>query len=91
MNTGRLPSSIEELVPDYLQAVPSDPFNGEPMRFVVTDDGIVIYSVGEDGEDDGGVVALQETRPRLPDVGFRLLRPDRRGLLILDEPPPDDE
>jgi hypothetical protein len=91
MHTGRLPSSIQELVPDYLKAVPSDPFNGEPMRFVATDDGIVIYSVGEDGEDDGGLVALQETRPRLPDVGFRLFRLDRRGLLILDEPPPDDE
>ena len=61
------------------------------MRFAVTDEGIVIYSVYEDGEDDGGIVARQETQPRYLDIGFRLFRPDRRGLLIIDEPPPEDD
>lgn len=91
LHDGRLPESIEELIPDYLEAVPTDPFSGEPMRFAVTDEGIVIYSVYEDGEDDGGIAVRQETRPNYLDIGFRLLKADRRGLLIIDEPPPEDD
>ena len=91
LDTNRLPTSIEELVPDYLDAVPTDPFSGEPMRLAVTDEGVVIYSVYDDGEDDGGIVARQETRPQYLDIGFRLLKADRRGLLIIDEPPLEDD
>ncbi len=95
LKTGRLPESIDELVPEQLDAVPTDPFDGQPMRFKTTDDGIVIYSVDENLTDDGG--DLVEThdnkgkrlRPR--DVGFRLHRPDRRGLIILDVPPPAED
>jgi hypothetical protein len=84
--TGRLPTSLAELVPDYLEAVPSDPFDGQPMRFAVTDKGIVIYSVGEDLVDDGGLVARLEKRPYFRDTGFRLFKPQHRGLLLTDEP-----
>jgi hypothetical protein len=88
--TGSLPDSLEALVPDYLDVVPTDPFDGQPMRFAVTEHGVVIYSIGENLEDDGGSVARQKIRPKLPDVGFRLHKPEHRGLILTDEPPPGD-
>lgn len=89
--TGRLPGSLEELVPSYVDAVPLDPFDGQPMRFAKAEKGIVIYSIDEDLTDDGGVVTRQKTRPHFRDVGFRLFEPEHRGLLLTDEPPPDDD
>ena len=85
LNTGRLPNSPNELVPDYIDEWPTDPFDGQPMRFAVTDDGIVIYSMDENAIDDGGSVAPVEGETRPRDVGFRLFRLDRRGLLIIED------
>jgi len=51
---GKLPEELSQLVPDYLAAVPEDPFDGTPLRYRCTGRGFVIYSVGEDGNDDGG-------------------------------------
>lgn len=50
----RLPTSLDELVPQYLRSVPEDPFDGHPIRFKLLEKGYVIYSVGRDGVDDGG-------------------------------------
>jgi len=51
---GRLPKGFEELVPKFLPQVPTDPYNGQPMRYAVKEGGYVIYSVGINGVDDGG-------------------------------------
>ena len=51
---GKLPEGLDELVPDYLDAVPIDPFDGKPLRYEPTDTGAIVYSVGTDGIDDGG-------------------------------------
>jgi hypothetical protein len=37
-----------------LKSLPIDPYDGKPMRLVVLDGQPVIYSVGRDGQDDGG-------------------------------------
>lgn len=42
---GRLPERLEELVPRWLNAIPTDPFDGQPLRYRVTDKGFRIYSV----------------------------------------------
>ena len=65
-----LPEKLEELVPAFLDAVPTDPFDGEPIRYRVDEDRYTVYSVGPDGVDDGGHVALPESRNEPPDVGF---------------------
>ena len=91
LTEGRLPQSLDELVPDYLDAVPVDPFDGQPIRLAVIDKGIVVYSIGDDLIDDGGLVGLQETRPYYRDGGIRLFKPEHRGLLLTDEPNPLDE
>ncbi|HTY87567.1 MAG TPA: hypothetical protein VMB80_08895 [Candidatus Acidoferrum sp.] len=51
---GRLPENLNELVPQFLSAVPSDPFDGQPLRYHCLAGGYVVYSIGQDGHDDGG-------------------------------------
>jgi hypothetical protein len=75
---GRWPAALADLVPDYLPQVPLDPYDGAPLRYRRLDDGVVIYSVGLDGKDDGG--NLNRDRPMDPgtDLGFRLWDVARR-------------
>ncbi len=51
---GKVPQRLEELVPQYLKEVPSDPFDGNPIRYRRTEPGYRLYSVSEDGQDNGG-------------------------------------
>ncbi len=53
MKTGRLPETLDELVPDYLAAVPLDDFDGKPIRYSAAKK--IVYTVGEDLKDDGGL------------------------------------
>jgi len=58
---GRRPQTLDELVPEYLPAVPLDPFDGKPFRYK-PDDGI-LYSVGKSLRDlDGKAYAPDTTR-----------------------------
>ncbi|HUU59585.1 MAG TPA: hypothetical protein VMZ50_08580 [Phycisphaerae bacterium] len=59
---GRRPAALSDLVPEYLSALPSDPFSadGEPIRYAPDKDKPVLYSVGQDGKDDGGAFAVGE-------------------------------
>lgn len=51
---GQLPENLNELVPQFISAVPLDPFDGQPLRYHRLTKGYVIYSIGSDGHDDGG-------------------------------------
>lgn len=91
MMNERWPGSLDELVPAYLDAVPEDPFaDGHSLRLAKKERGIVIYSVGDDNVDDGGDVRNVENEHVAPDIGFRLLDPEHRGVVISDEPRPDE-
>ena len=57
---GDWPGALGELVPGYLPSVPLDRLTGEPVRYRVTGDGPVVYSVGVDGDDDGGRPPVDE-------------------------------
>lgn len=50
--SGKTPEGIDVLVPAYLDSVPSDPFDGEPLRLRNADGAASIYSVGSDGKND---------------------------------------
>jgi hypothetical protein len=57
---GRYPASLGELVPEYLPAVPVDFMSGsgEPISYRLKPDGTpLLYSVGANRTDDGGVPA----------------------------------
>jgi hypothetical protein len=56
---GAFPGSLDALSPQFLQEVPHDIINGDPLHYRLTQDGqFVLYSVGWNGTDDGGVVVL---------------------------------
>jgi hypothetical protein len=67
-----------------LPAVPLDPFDGKPLRFVTRTNGVTVYSIGQDGKDDGGADANASTNRQNGDVVFRLYDPDQRGLILPD-------
>jgi hypothetical protein len=50
-----VPATLDALVPRYLPSIPADPFDAGLLRFKKLPLGYVIYSVGRDGVDDGGV------------------------------------
>lgn len=51
---GKRPGTLGELVGEYLDVVPKDPFDGAELRYIRLEEGFVVYSIGEDGSDDGG-------------------------------------
>ncbi len=52
---GRLPDRMEAMVPELLRAVPRDWFSDTPLHYRRKPDGsFLLYSVGLDGEDNGG-------------------------------------
>ncbi len=52
---GKLPGTPDELVPEFIPAVPIDPCDGKLLRYHPHADGMyLLYSVGLDGKDDGG-------------------------------------
>jgi hypothetical protein len=51
---GRLPDSLDELPPKWLDTVPTDPFDDKPIRYKKLTQGFVTYSIGPDLKDDGG-------------------------------------
>jgi hypothetical protein len=75
---GHWPESLEELVPAYLREIPKDPFDGRPLRLNRLVDGLVIYSVGPDGEDNGGTFDQERWDRQGSDVGLRVLDVGKR-------------
>jgi hypothetical protein len=53
---GAFPKTLTELVPKYLPAIPSDPLSnpGATLGYVADPDRPRVYSVGENGVDNGG-------------------------------------
>jgi len=58
---GAPPPELASLVPEYLAAVPLDPFDpsGSPIRYATQDAAWRVYSVGENFTDDGGRIPVR--------------------------------
>jgi hypothetical protein len=77
---GDWPRSIEELVPTYLDQPINDPLGPGTIHLKRSDDGLLIYSIGGDGEDQGGPIRVELdrgsnssfVRGASTDVGYRL-------------------
>ena len=74
------PAQLADLVPDYLPALPADPITRQPMRYRLQKrHGFVVYSVGENAVDDGGLLwneVPDQGKPKLDDVVFAPIRSD---------------
>jgi hypothetical protein len=52
------PRELAALTPDFVAEIPRDPMDGKPLHYRLNSDGTyVLYSVGDDGKDDGGDVS----------------------------------
>jgi hypothetical protein len=60
LDHGRRPASLDELVPDYLRALPADPFrrDGAPPGYRPRAEHPLLYCLGQDRSDDGGSFAV---------------------------------
>jgi hypothetical protein len=54
---GVYPNRLTELVPQFLQSLPHDPFGTNGFIYRPQTNGFLLYSVGPDGKDDGGTPA----------------------------------
>lgn len=54
--TGSFPERIQDLVPAFIDAVPTDPYDGQQFRY--NPQKRIVYSVGKDGKDSGGSTVL---------------------------------
>lgn len=68
---GRYPEKLDELVPEFLPGVPEDPYFEKGFVYKRGDDPSVkgsytLYSVGDDGEDNGGLRAEHEHDALVP-------------------------
>ena len=50
---GELPDSLQALLPEYLPAIPIDPYDGQPFRYSKTDK--KVWAIGSDLTDQGGL------------------------------------
>ncbi len=69
---GSPPESLSALVPAFLAEVPVDFMDGKPVRYHRIEDGtFMLYSVGEDGKDDGGDLAYTKKGSSSSDLWAR--------------------
>jgi len=49
------PEQLAALSPQFIQTLVQDPMDGQPLRYRLRADGsFILYSVGDDGQDNGG-------------------------------------
>ena len=66
---GEFPESLDALAPQFIAKVPHDVIGGQPLKYRRTSDGqFVLYSVGWNETDDGGVVVFK--KGETPSVDF---------------------
>lgn len=68
---GRLPRSLEDLIPNFIKEIPQDPYSGQPLVYRLTPYGFKIYGLYWPAIDDGG--NFGEGKMRTWDSGIEFL------------------
>ena len=84
---GSRPDSVDSLDPKFAEGLIDDPYVGGPLKFKPEAGRLVIYSVNQDGKDDGG--KLDDKRKPRPgtDWGLTWWNPEARRRPSLHELP----
>src|SRR5262249_48152133 len=79
---GAWPATLAEIAPNPLPESWTDPYDCNPLRYRKLADGVVIYTLGPDGQDNGGNLSRKAPIQTGTDLGMRLwdadLRPHRQ-------------
>lgn len=84
------PDKVDQLCPQFLAAVLLDPYDGKPLRYRHVQDGVIIYSVGQDAVDNGGNLDREHLISPGVDIGFRLWDVPKRRQPARPKPPPPE-
>lgn len=68
---GRLPAALDELTNGDAESFAIDPYTGEPLKYVPSESGYLLYSLGRDETDQGGV-ARKRYAEEAYDVPFKV-------------------
>lgn len=83
---GDWPATLGDLAPVLPSGfAPVDSFGEADLTLLRTDDGLIVYSVGMDGQDDGGNISPKGREDPGFDLGFRLWDVAARGIVIEPE------
>jgi hypothetical protein len=74
LETGAVPETFDQLATQLVPPASRDPFTADqPLIMKRTDDALLVYSIGPDGEDDGGPVAPGADKVEgNDDIGLRM-------------------
>ncbi len=64
-----------------LKSVPIDPYDGKPFKFATVDGRPIVYSIGRDGQDDGGLVDSNRDQKPVGDLIYRLPATEEQHVL----------
>ncbi len=78
------PANAADLVPRFIDVIPPDPIDGNPIRYAIIPEGIKTWTISDenDNRDNGGDVQRIETgtkKHRPTDFGWVILNPELRG------------
>ena len=89
---GHFPKTLGELVPDYLDEIPLDNFDGKPLKYRFDPAGPVVYSVFQNLTDDGGLEWSHDSLPpgknEPDDLGYQMRLPEAEPLPAPKPSPP---
>ena len=89
---GRWPGELKDLCPGLLKAIPADRFSDKPLIYRPNEDGYLLYSVGRNRRDDGGLrekrVGKKWINLRKDDIAVEVKPPD---LVQKTSPTPEDK
>jgi hypothetical protein len=57
---GNYPDNLSGLVPEITPELPEDPFSGKNHKYHRVGEGFIVYSVGDNWKDDGGIPAKEK-------------------------------
>ena len=66
------PMKLTALVPDYIDELPADRFTGKSLKYKLTDDGYLLYSLGPNQKDNEGVGLGEGGPPGADDHAIRV-------------------
>jgi hypothetical protein len=72
IKNGRYIGEPSELVPNILPSLPLDPFTGKNYIYKKTEKGFIVYSVGDNLKDDGGISQYEKGRDGETDIIWRV-------------------
>jgi hypothetical protein len=68
LENGRLPDSLTDLVPNFIPSLPADPHGKGTFQYRKNQTGYLVYSLGFNGRDDGGITATGPEGQTFDDV-----------------------